>query len=526
MLTPTNKCYLLGNVPFDNSYQHVRLFSNASEQFSYLNDFAVVRYGDDSGYSYQPVSIKGDVGSFMIVESAVDELLQAHVNYIMYQNSEHSSRWYFAFVTKINYASEQSSELELETDVFQTWLFDVTLRNSFVMREMLATADDVIGANLIDENLETGDYVFPKQATLSHDSNDLCIALGVTDEIPFEGVTPQKVVGGLYSHVYSGLFYYVFKSDNAGITYLNTALQTYANAGKSDAVVVLFMFPSFMANVGSNGLFYGWNDTPTTVLVNPSISDIDGYVPKNKKLYTYPYNFMACSNQNGQTINYKYEFCSYNGNGNMVFEMQGNISPSPVIRLTPLNYRKCLKSYDDSLFLSGYPLCSWTSDVYSNWLAQNAVSLPLSFVGGLASVATGVASGNVISAGTGVLAVAQEIASIHQHFIQPPEAKGNINGGSSNLATGVQCFRFLPACVQYQYARNIDSYFEMFGYKTNRIKVPNIDTRPYWNYVKCIDVNITGDIPNTDMNRLKQVYNDGVTLWHTNDMLNYGLDNH
>ena len=53
-----------------------------------------------------------------------------------------------------------------------------------------------------------------------------------------------------------------------------------------------------------------------------------------------------------------------------------------------------------------------------------------------------------------------------------------------------------------------------FGYKTNRVKVPNITGRSKWNYVKTIDCNCDGDIPETDLNIIRTMFNNGVTMWH------------
>ena len=66
----------------------------------------------------------------------------------------------------------------------------------------------------------------------------------------------------------------------------------------------------------------------------------------------------------------------------------------------------------------------------------------------------------------------------------------------------------------------------MFGYKINNVKVPNITGRRNWNYVKTIDCNVDGDIPQTDLNIIKTMFNNGVTLWHNpNNIYNYSLDN-
>jgi hypothetical protein len=67
--------------------------------------------------------------------------------------------------------------------------------------------------------------------------------------------------------------------------------------------------------------------------------------------------------------------------------------------------------------------------------------------------------------------------------------------------------------IKKEFAQRIDDFFTMYGYKVNTVKVPNVNGRPRWNYVQTVDINIDGAIPSNDMSRLKQMYNDGVTLW-------------
>ena len=80
--------------------------------------------------------------------------------------------------------------------------------------------------------------------------------------------------------------------------------------------------------------------------------------------------------------------------------------------------------------------------------------------------------------------------------------------------------------IKQEYAKVIDSYFSMFGYKVNELKVPNLYGRANWNYVKTIDCNFDGDIPQVDLNIIKTMFNKGVTLWHSpSTMYNYDVNN-
>lgn len=66
----------------------------------------------------------------------------------------------------------------------------------------------------------------------------------------------------------------------------------------------------------------------------------------------------------------------------------------------------------------------------------------------------------------------------------------------------------------------------MFGYQTNEVKLPNLDNRPNWNFIKTIDINLIGDIPQNDLAVIKAMFDNGFTLWHNpNTFLDYSQNN-
>ena len=66
----------------------------------------------------------------------------------------------------------------------------------------------------------------------------------------------------------------------------------------------------------------------------------------------------------------------------------------------------------------------------------------------------------------------------------------------------------------------------MFGYKVNDTKIPNITGRSNWNYVKTVDINITGDFPQADLQEIKDMFNAGCTFWHNpSTFLDYSQNN-
>lgn len=61
----------------------------------------------------------------------------------MYQNTHYSNKWFYAFILGMEYINDNTTRIQIATDVFQTWQFDVTYKSSFVEREMIGPNSDV-----------------------------------------------------------------------------------------------------------------------------------------------------------------------------------------------------------------------------------------------------------------------------------------------------------------------------------------------------------------------------------------------
>jgi hypothetical protein len=68
--------------------------------------------------------------------------------------------------------------------------------------------------------------------------------------------------------------------------------------------------------------------------------------------------------------------------------------------------------------------------------------------------------------------------------------------------------------IKAEYARCADEFLSQFGYKCNRVKVPNITGRRNWNYVKTVGCYIEADIPQDDLQNIKNMFDRGITFWH------------
>ena len=99
--------------------------------------------------------------------------------------------------------------------------------------------------------------------------------------------------------------------------------------------------------------------------------------------------------------------------------------------------------------------------------------------------------------------------------------------GLRNMGKALKLFKFRQ---RDEYMEVIGDFFAMYGYAQNRLMEVNTKSRQYYNYIKTKEVNIlTSSIPNVYLDKLKAIYNNGVTIWHVDNPdvipLNYSKDN-
>ena len=100
-------------------------------------------------------------------------------------------------------------------------------------------------------------------------------------------------------------------------------------------------------------------------------------------------------------------------------------------------------------------------------------------------------------------------------------------GNNTMFDTGYKNMHFyvMIKTIRDEYAEQITNYFKMFGYKVNKLEIPNTKSRESYNYIKSIDANIIGNIPANDLSAIKGIFDKGVTIWHTDNVGDYSLSN-
>ena len=544
-----SRVYLL-NVPLENDYKNTLYFTSKEDQQSYFRS-KVIR-----DYSYDDFSYQRQDG-VLSVPMMYDDALQ--VNYVMYQNTAYSNRWFYAFVTDIEYKNEDCTNLTLETDVMQTWLFDYIMKPSFVEREHVS--NDTIGKHTQPEQLETGEYVDQFDF---NDRLDFVVApyssqvVVAVSELSWNPAVPEGIKQ--YNGIYNGLYYLMFPNGKHADAFIN-----YQNVRQgADSVYAVFIAPpkllvddegvapeyieyKYQKQSGDKYDNFTYAFVPYTYFaVEMSAPQLkiynyldDGYVPRNKKLLTYPYRCLVMSNSAGSNAIYRYElFNTKTSEGSYAkFKMEGVISPGCSIKLSPVDYgitglaSSTYVNYAEGLDAGKLPTCGWINDPFLNYMTQNSANIPIDLTKSAVDITAGagmLAAGAKTGGGSivsGLFDIASTIGQVYQQWTIPPTAKGGVNQGDFNYSNQVS---FIPyrKSIKREYAEIIDSYFDMFGYKVNKVKLPNKAHRSRWWFTKTIDVNIDGALPQKDLQKIKDCYNRGITFWRNADEIqNYSLSN-
>ena len=498
-------------VPLENDYKHTLDFSGPSSQQAY---FIGQTKFQETDFTYQR---KDNLIRYPV---DYDELVQEGVNYVMYKNTSSTTKWYYAFITNMEYANAGVTFIHIQTDVIQTWLFDYVVQPSFIEREHCLRDD--VGAHTIEEGVETGEYISNLQS-YAMGGYDLQIVIAVTKR-----PDGTNSVGALYNGIYSGLEYYAFPANET--LAVNDFIAQYDGDPSAESIVCMFIAPSWLISTYENTNRVISSSQPYTVGINSvstgeigkvlSTETLEGYNPRNKKLLCYPYRYLLCDNNSGGSVVYKYE--QFKESGEIInprFDIKGVLTPGCSCRLIPLMYKGAERNDAEGLNMGKFPALNWTSDVFTNWLTQNAVNLAFDLVTAGVSTVAGVAgmaaTGGASSAmaASGAEQIGRTIAQIHQASLMPPQSKGNTNSGDVMTATRKNDFAFYEMSIKREYAQIIDGYFDMYGYKCHQVKLPNYDHRENWWYIKTIDVNIEGNIPMDDLQIIRNCYNNGITFW-------------
>lgn len=570
-IPPNSDVVLCRGVPIDSDYKHTLYFDSVAEQNNYFFSKAFKQFHN--------VSYQRERRNVITLEIPATDVYAC--NYLLFKNTSYGEKWFFAFVNSVEYVNDNVTDIYYELDMMQTWMFQYTLKQCMVEREHSVT--DKIFENTKPENIGYGELMCGISQNLLSSRGLLGEYACVITSKPYSsGDVPIK----LYSQ-FCPMYGYIGRAED-----VNTIVQDFVSSGLQDAVLSVTVANQLMAKGADETHFDMPKQVPKEDFkfvcygVTSGVYEGEeqfknqlpnGYKPRNKKLFCYPYNQLWVSNNQGTVNEYRYEDFKTDKDGFFHMEVAASGISSPECVLYPLDYRGVAKYYDHALVLTGYPTVPWIGDTYKAYMAMNrnqienavftqgvngVMNTVSAFLGGAMTVnnaadmlqaakadasnagktvsqttKTGLrqqATGGIFSAigtaGTSIVdfmtTVWQVEAKLQDVSNIPPNVGGLSGAGSVTNALARFDYTTYYMCVKPEYAEIVDKFFDMFGYNTCTVKTPNTHSRPHWNYVKTIGCDIQGFLPQEAANIIKAVYDKGVTFWKNGDEVgNYTLDN-
>lgn len=536
VITPDTDLKFL-KVPLEISDTNQINFANATAQYNYFNGLANSKSFDNFTYQRKDGTIR--------VPETFDNMLQ--YNYVMYRNTAYSSKWFYAYIEDLQYVNDGVTAVKIRTDVFQTWQFSITYKSTFVEREHVN--DDTIGANTVPEGLECGDYLIEvnREIPLTNPTTGGFMVCFMCTSPPYNNAEVTYVTHSI-GNVYSGLLTFACTMGNA-----THVIDLYKKGEAStDAIINIYMIPEELVDTTHYSTWTVDNVSATICQIKTASQSLyssqfyenttlNGYTPKNKKLYCYPYKYFHISNNAGSDVEFRWEDCPLvNTMPAAYINVDGIACSGAQAKLTVTKYKGYDSTASGANLLMAYgvsscklPTCAWQNDYYTNWLTQNSVNIATGIVTGAGTGAMyGIYSGNAaVAVGGALLGAATQALSSAGEVVKaqktPDQAKGDTGLGDLNFANQESAFNMYCMTIRAEFARIIDDYFSMFGYKVNRVKVPNITGRTNWNFVKTVDCYIDGPtVPQLDLAEIKNLFNKGITIWHnTSTFMDYSQSN-
>lgn len=595
---------LLRGIPFNNDYKNTRWFTSSTTQRNWFSGQTVVHAMDKANFQ----RIEGY--HYIAVDQSIDDLWG--VNYVMFKNSQYSDKWFYGFVTTLEYKQRNNTHVYFEVDTLQTWMFDMDFKPSYVVREhaplWMPTGEPV--TNTIDEGLDYGNEYETQYAKRLRPTGGIRWMVIVAKN-KLHGTDDGK---GRISANFQGmpqpLNYYFVPITDTGIsakvdlgdgelpvrnplTLLNTLYESEEQVG---SIVNVYLTDYMGIQTG----FQMVNNQPLVsfsgdhevkhvkigesgyVLYSQRKEQFDSQIveiaeafehfrkPKESKLLMYPYCVIVLDDFKGNRVEFRPEYVK---NQRLQVEVKGSIGTSNFVSYSIPGYNTgfAIDEKTQEFLANEHALIddnpediAVLSDMLSAYMQGNRNSIQTqkqsaiwdgamgtlgTVVGGAgasarlnlaqksmsmfpkltqATAATSIASSGA-SAVKGMGDAVLELQAIQskQKDIgnKPPQIEKMGTNTAYNTGNGYSGVWLIMKQIKPEYENILSDFFNMFGYKINLVKTPNFRTRKLWNYVQTESCNIMGDFNNQDLQALKDIFDGGITLWHTDDIGNYNIEN-
>lgn len=148
------------------------------------------------------------------------------------------------------------------------------------------------------------------------------------------------------------------------------------------------------------------------------------------------------------------------------------------------------------------------------------------------AIASGGTLGLVAGVATGVGGVVNTFNTLAGHIAKyqdidnvPPSLQ--TQRGASSLMIGYNYAHpqvDIEVC-DLEYLKRANSFLKQYGHTVKDVTDLNLKTRTHYNFIKTIGCNVVGTVPQNHLDKVRNIFDSGVTLWHVNDIYNYNVAN-
>lgn len=549
-IAPNSTVKLLYVNGLDNRYLHTYYFASTVAQTQFFLNACVFTFDNNSYVRNTKDFIRLQVANSALEVATMEQYFNC--NYMMFQNTSFGSRWFYAFITSVEYVNNVTVEIHYEIDIMQTWFIgdNINQGKCFIERRTPTQSEDTLNKNFEPEPVASENYKYTLVGNL-----DL---YGEGKEVVITATKNGLEFIGDYVHgTFSGLSitHKICNNDNEAIQVGEdlTDLTTNPdpddpNPYKTENVVSVVIFPKKMCEhlggdpssiVGAlpHGTFdvTGWQD------------NYDGYMPKNNKVNSYPFKYLLLSDGNGTAIPLRREFFAHS---TMQFEWYGSAIGTGELMCYPINYKGMEKDYNDKIVIGNFPQCAFEIDSYRAWIAQGGMailannltntnlSLESAMMQTVSSGAVNIVAGAIRSPIGGAMAginavsgiVTQSIAADYTKEIaqnnadlqfdiakaKPDMVAGSTSGSIMNQSKTLDAYVYEVGCTADE-AERIDNFFEVFGYTQNCIDTPIYNPANSNNgkhmFVKTRAACCSGAAPAEILAGINKILDGGITFW-------------
>lgn len=182
-IEPQTKVWICTGVPLTPAYDDTLTFENKQQQTEYF-------MGKAQWVSTRFSVLKEKQG-VLRMEGNVNKFYNC--NYMIFLNENFTNKYFYAFITDVEYINPETTFVYFSLDVMQTWLFDFIIERSLVEREHVE--DDTIFKHLEPEGIECNELLAFDVQTFDQYIGTKMMVIGTT-------VNPQEYEPGAVTRFY------------------------------------------------------------------------------------------------------------------------------------------------------------------------------------------------------------------------------------------------------------------------------------------------------------------------------------